>query len=139
MTSEWTPRQQPRANAVLSRALVRPVLAIGCLDDAEPLARALVDAGLSVLEVTAAHRDRARGNPPHRRRGARGLRRGQYRAQCTDLAAVTAAAAAFAIYPSATEALYASAREATIPPWLPAIATASELMRGQHHRQAPPS
>ena len=39
-------------DAILRRAPVLPVLAIERLDDAVPLARALVDGGLPVLEVT---------------------------------------------------------------------------------------
>ena len=49
-----------------------------------------------------------------------------------DLAAVAAAGARFAISPGATPTLYAAARNASIP-WLPAIATASELMLGLEH------
>jgi 2-dehydro-3-deoxyphosphogluconate aldolase/(4S)-4-hydroxy-2-oxoglutarate aldolase len=45
------------------------------------------------------------------------------------LGAVAEAGAVFAIAPGATEALYAAAASARIP-FLPAIATASELMRG---------
>ena len=47
-----TPEQLQRIDAILRAAPVVPVLAIDDLDDAVPLAHALVDAGLPVLEVT---------------------------------------------------------------------------------------
>ncbi|HWS25517.1 MAG TPA: bifunctional 4-hydroxy-2-oxoglutarate aldolase/2-dehydro-3-deoxy-phosphogluconate aldolase, partial [Xanthomonadales bacterium] len=49
-----------------------------------------------------------------------------------DLDAVTRAGSVFAISPGATEALYAAASRAAIP-LIPAIQTASELMRGLEH------
>ena len=53
MTRSWSTRQYAeRVDALLSCAPVLPVLAIERLEDAVPLARALVDAGLPVLEVT---------------------------------------------------------------------------------------
>jgi 2-dehydro-3-deoxyphosphogluconate aldolase/(4S)-4-hydroxy-2-oxoglutarate aldolase len=48
------------------------------------------------------------------------------------LRAVAQAGALFAIAPGSTEALYAAAADADIP-FLPAISTASELMRGLEH------
>ena len=131
--TEWNPQQHAaRADAVLARAPVLPVLAIARLDDAVPLARALVEAGLPVLEVTL-RTDVA----------LEAIRRivDEVPGACVgagtvlgadDLAAVAAAGAAFAISPGASEALYAAARAAAIP-WIPAVATASELMRGLEH------
>jgi 2-dehydro-3-deoxyphosphogluconate aldolase/(4S)-4-hydroxy-2-oxoglutarate aldolase len=49
-----------------------------------------------------------------------------------DLAAVTEAGARFAISPGATAALYAAGAQSSIA-WIPAIATASELMQGLEH------
>jgi len=119
-------------DAILRRAPVLPVLAIDCLDDAVPLARALVEGGLPVLEVTlrteaalAAIR-RIVDEVPDAIVGA-GTVLG-----AADLGAVAAAGAAFAISPGATEALYIAARAVSIP-WIPAIASASELMRGLEH------
>jgi len=124
-----------RANAIdaiLLRAPVLPVLAIERLDDAVPLARALVEGGLPVLEVTlrtevalAAIR-RIVDQVPGVLVGAGTV------LSAADLVAVAAAGAAFAISPGATDALYAATRDAAIP-WIPAIATASELMRGLEH------
>ena len=48
------------------------------------------------------------------------------------LRAVTEAGALFAIAPGSTEILYAAAENAEIP-FLPAVSTASELMRGLEH------
>ncbi|MGQ4582234.1 bifunctional 4-hydroxy-2-oxoglutarate aldolase/2-dehydro-3-deoxy-phosphogluconate aldolase [Lysobacter sp. F60174L2] len=121
-----------RIDALLSRAPVLPVLAIDHLDDAVPLARALVEGGLPVLEVTlrtdaalAAIR-RIADEVPDAIVGAGTV------LTAADLDAVVAAGAAFAISPGATDALYIAARGITIP-WIPAIATASELMRGLEH------
>lgn len=119
-------------DAILRRAPVLPVLAIDHLDDAVPLARALVGGGLPVLEVTL-RTDVALGairrivdEVPGAIVGAGTV------LTAADLDAVAAAGAVFAISPGATDALYAAAREATIP-WIPAIATAGELMRGLEH------
>lgn len=119
-------------DAILRRAPVLPVLAIDRLDDAAPLARALVEGGLPVLEVTlrtdvalAAIR-RIVDEVPDAIVGAGTV------LTAADLDAVVAAGAAFAISPGATDALYAAARDVAIP-WIPAIASASELMRGLEH------
>ncbi|MGH8086017.1 MAG: bifunctional 4-hydroxy-2-oxoglutarate aldolase/2-dehydro-3-deoxy-phosphogluconate aldolase [Lysobacter sp.] len=119
-------------DAILQRAPVLPVLAIERLDDAVPLARALVEGGLPVLEVTlrtdvalAAIR-RIVDEVPDAIVGAGTV------LNAADLEAVAAAGAAFAISPGATDALYAAARGVSIP-WIPAVATASELMRGLEH------
>ena len=133
MISRWSPQQHAeRVDALLSRAPALPVLAIERLDDAVPLARALVDAGLPVLEVTLrtgcalAAIARIVAEVPGACVGAGTV------LDARDLAAVEAAGAAFAISPGATAALYATAQHAAIP-WIPAIATASELMRGLEH------
>ena len=122
----------PAIDAILSRAPVLPVLAIERLEDAVPLARALVEGGLPVLEVTlrtaaalAAIR-RIVDEVPAAIVGAGTV------LTAADLDAVAAAGATFAISPGATDALYTAARDASIP-WIPAIATASELMRGLEH------
>ena len=131
--TNWTRDARAAAvDALLSRAPVLPVLAIEHLDDAVPLARALVDAGLPVLEVTlrtAVALDAIRrivAEVPGACVGA-GTVLG-----ATELAAVATAGAKFAIAPGATEALYTAAATAPIP-FIPAIATASELMRGLEH------
>ncbi len=128
--SPWNPDSRAaHVDAILSRAPVLPVLSIERLDDAVPLARALVEAGLPVLEVTlrtcAALEAIARitAEVPQACVGAGTV------LTAADLAAVEAAGAAFAISPGATDALYTAAAESRIA-LIPAIATASELMRG---------
>lgn len=116
-------------DAILHQAPVIPVIAIERLADAVPLARALVAGGLPVLEITlrtACALDAMRAiaaEVPEAIVGAGTV------LTPADLAAVAAAGAQFAISPGATPTLYAAVRNASIP-WLPAIATASELMLG---------
>lgn len=124
--------QARRIDAILARAPVVPVLAIADLDHAVPLARALVDGGLPVLEVTL--------RTPVALEAIRRMREALPDAvvgagtvlAAADLAAVEKAGAAFAISPGASEALYDAACGSGIP-LLPGIATASELMRGLEH------
>lgn len=130
MINEWSPRQHAaRVDAMLSRAPVLPVLVIERLDDAVPLARTLVEAGLPVLEVTLRTEvaleaiRRIADEVPGVQVGAGTV------LSAADLSAVNSAGAAFAISPGATDALYAAAARSRIP-LIPAIATASELMRG---------
>ena len=126
----WTVESRMQAvDAILLRAPVVPVLSIESLDDAVPLARALADAGLPVLEVTLrtavarAAIERIAREVPQAIVGAGTVLRPD------DLASVISAGAQFAIAPGSTDALYAAAADAAIP-FIPAIATASELMRG---------
>ncbi|HBK54995.1 MAG TPA: keto-deoxy-phosphogluconate aldolase [Xanthomonadales bacterium] len=128
--SQWTPDSRADAvDAFLEHAPVLPVLAIQRLDDAVPLARALVAGGLPVLEVTLrgpfalAAIAAIRSAVPEAVIGVGTVLRS------TDLHAAIEAGARFAIAPGATEALYAAAAGAVIP-FIPAVATASELMRG---------
>ncbi|HEY1136627.1 MAG TPA: bifunctional 4-hydroxy-2-oxoglutarate aldolase/2-dehydro-3-deoxy-phosphogluconate aldolase [Xanthomonadaceae bacterium] len=125
------PEHLQRIDAILRAAPVVPVLAIDDLDDAVPLARTLVEAGLPVLEVTlrtpvALDAIRRMRDVPGAIVGAGTVLSAQ------DLAAIEAAGAMFAISPGATDALYAAAKASNIP-FLPGIATASELMHGLEH------
>ena len=129
----WTPETRAaRVDSILGQAPVLPVLAIEHVDDAVPLARALVDAGLPVLEVTlrtgAALEAIARIalEVPEACVGAGTILRP------LDMERVAAAGAAFAIAPGATDALYAAALTTAIP-FLPAVATGSEVIRGLEH------
>lgn len=129
----WTPEAHAeRIDALLTRAPALPVLSIADLDSAVPLARALVEAGLPVLEITlrtpvaAEAIRRIVAEVPAAIVGAGTVLTPR------DFDAVAAAGARFAISPGATEALYAAAAQAPLP-WLPAVATASELMRGLEH------
>lgn len=126
----WSPENRTAAvDAILTQAPVLPVLTIERLEDAVPLARALVAGGLPVLEVTLrsdvalAAISRIRHEVPAALVGAGTI---------LDPAALRAAAEAgsmFAISPGASDALYAAAGDVSIP-FIPAIATATELLRG---------
>lgn len=121
-----------RADAVLSRAPVLPVLAIDRIEDAVPLARALVEGGLPVLEVTL-RTDAALEAIACIGAEVEGVIVGAGTVlDADDLRAVEAAGARFAISPGATSALYRAAEDPAIT-WIPAIATASELMLGLEH------
>lgn len=131
--TQWTPESRAAAlDALLARAPVLPVLSIERIDDAVPLARALVAGGLPVLEVTLrsdvalATIAAIRAAVPEAVVGAGTV------LHAGDLHSVAAAGAMFAISPGASDALYAAAAGAPIP-FLPAIATATELMRGLAH------
>ena len=129
----WTVQSRAAAvDAVFAAAPVLPVIAIDALEQAVPLARCLVDAGLPVLEITL--RTSVAVEAIRRMVGeVEGAIVGAGTVlTATDLANVTDAGARFAISPGATEALYAAAAAAPIP-LIPAIATASELMRGMEH------
>lgn len=128
--TQWTPDSRTAAiDGILRQAPVLPVLSIENIDHAVPLARALVAGGLPVLEVTLrsavalAAIARIRAEVPEAIVGAGTV------LVANDLRAVIEAGALFAISPGASEALYEAARGAQIP-FIPAIATASELMRG---------
>lgn len=132
MSESIDQQRASRVDAILARAPVLPVLSIEHLEDAVPLARVLVDAGLPVLEVTLRTRVALEAirviaaEVPGACVGAGTV------LNAGDLDAVAAAGGAFAISPGATEAIYLAAASATIP-LIPAVATASELMRGLEH------
>jgi 2-dehydro-3-deoxyphosphogluconate aldolase/(4S)-4-hydroxy-2-oxoglutarate aldolase len=109
-----------------------PVMPVVTIEDATigpDLARAFVRGGIRVIEVTlrtpaalAAIEAIARSEP--------GIRVGAGTVlSVSDLHAAAAAGAAFAISPGSTPALLAAGLRSTIP-YLPAIASASELMSG---------
>lgn len=129
----WTTEARNAAvDAVFAKAPVLPVIVIDTLDQAIPLARALVAGGLPVLEVTLrtpvaldAMR-RIAAEVPEAVLGA-----GTVLAPA-DLEAAAAAGCTFAISPGTTPALYHAADASPIA-WLPAVATASEVMQGLAH------
>ena len=134
MSRSHTDRTTALVDEMLQQAPVVPVLAVADLDDAIPLAQALVAAGLPVLEITL--RTPVALEVIRRMRDVPGAIVGAGTVLTpADLAAVQAAGAAFAISPGGTDALYAAAAlngaglSGAIP-LLPGIATASELMRG---------
>ena len=131
MSHSHTDRMTTIVDDILRQAPVVPVLAVADLDDAVPLAEALVAAGLPVLEITL--RTPVALDVIRRMREVPGAIVGAGTVLTSeDLAAVQTAGATFAISPGGTDALYVAARGADIP-LLPGIATASELMRGLEH------
>lgn len=120
-------QQQRDLDAMLSLAPVVAVVVIGRLDDAVPLARALVAGGISAIEVTLrtpVALDAIRAIAAEVEGacvGAGTLLRAE------DFTAVAKAGARFAVSPGSTDTLLAAARESSVP-WLPGAATASEAL-----------
>lgn len=131
MSHSHIDRMTALVDEILQQAPVVPVLVVADLDDAIPLAQALVAAGLPVLEITL--RTPIALEVIRRMRDVPGAIVGAGTVlTAADFAAVQAAGAMFAISPGGTDALYAAALNSAIP-LLPGIATATELMRGLEH------
>jgi len=116
-------------DAVMTAAPVIPVIVIDRVEDALPLARALVQGGLRVLEVTlrtpaALEAIRAMSAVDGAIVGAGTVLDAQ------QYEAAAAAGAQFMVSPGLTEALAAHAKTHRVP-LLPGVATASELMRAR--------
>jgi 2-dehydro-3-deoxyphosphogluconate aldolase / (4S)-4-hydroxy-2-oxoglutarate aldolase len=114
---------------ILKLSPVIPVLTIDSADTAVPLARALLDGGLRVLEVTlrteaalAAIGAIARAVPDAVVGAGTVLNADSYKRAC-DIGA------RFIVTPGLTEAIRDVAKKHTVP-LLPGVATASEIMRG---------
>lgn len=126
--SEKTMERTAAIDAILGRAPVIPVLVVEDAGQAVPLAKALVAGGLSVLEITlrsAAALEaikRIAAEVPEAVVGAGTV------LNAAQFAASQLAGAKFVISPGATEALYYTAKDTGLP-YLPAVATASEVMR----------
>src|SRR5437763_6019253 len=120
-------RRTPIMNPLFRGASVIPVLTIDREGDAVPLARALGEGGLSVIEVTmrtpaaAAAIAAIARELPHIVVGAGTLLR------AADVAAALHAGARFLVSPGTTPELAAAAL-ATELPYLPGVATPSEVM-----------
>ena len=118
---------QKGLGAMLALAPVIPVMVIGNLADAVPLARALSSGGLRVLEITlrtpcaldCIHAIAA--EVPEALVGAGTVM------DDAQMKAVADAGAKFAVSPGATPALLEAARAHGVP-WLPGAVTASEVM-----------
>ncbi|MFC4254483.1 bifunctional 4-hydroxy-2-oxoglutarate aldolase/2-dehydro-3-deoxy-phosphogluconate aldolase [Altererythrobacter xixiisoli] len=113
---------------IMRTAPVIPVLVIDDLDQAVPLAQALVAGGLPVLEVTlrtpvALDVIRAMKQVPGAIVGA-GTVNGPH-----DLDAALAAGSEFIVSPGLTETLGRAAIEAKVP-FLPGVSSAGDIMRG---------
>jgi 2-dehydro-3-deoxyphosphogluconate aldolase/(4S)-4-hydroxy-2-oxoglutarate aldolase len=121
-----------KLDAVLAASRIIPVLTIEHVEDAVPLARALIAGGVTVLEVTL--------------RTAAGLESAVAIMAAVpdaivgigtvltpgDLARAEAIGAKFALSPGATPALLEAAAQSAMP-FMPGIATASELMQAMQH------
>ena len=108
---------------------VIPVIVIDRLEDAVPLAQALVAGGVKVLEVTlrtpvALDAIRAMAQVPGAIVGAGTIR------SAADARAAKAAGAVFGVSPGYTAEVGAACREVGLP-LLPGVATASEVMAAQ--------
>lgn len=123
-------RTQP--GEILRQGPVVPVMVVNRLEQAVPLARALVAGGIRVLEITlrtpvAVEAISAIAREvPDAIVGAGTVTRGE------ELASVAAAGAVFAISPGLTPELLDAANRGPIP-LIPGIATVSELMTGLAH------
>jgi 2-dehydro-3-deoxyphosphogluconate aldolase/(4S)-4-hydroxy-2-oxoglutarate aldolase len=128
--TNWTEAARTaRVDEILGRAPVLPVLSIADLEDAVPLARALVEHGLPVLEVTLRSNVALEAVARIVREVPQAIVGAGTVLGATQLDEVASAGAAFAISPGATDALYAAAANSPIA-WIPAVATASDIMRG---------
>ena len=113
--------------SICQQVPVIPVLVVNDVSIAQPLAQALVNGGLPVLEVTlrtaaALEVIRRMSEVPGSIVGAGTV------LTPADVKAVKAAGAAFAVSPGATERLLAAAEDAELP-LLPGVATVSEVMK----------
>jgi 2-dehydro-3-deoxyphosphogluconate aldolase/(4S)-4-hydroxy-2-oxoglutarate aldolase len=113
---------------VLAQAVVVPVLVIDRVEDAVPLAQALVEGGLKVLEVTlrteaalSAVAEIAR-ELPHAHVGTGTV------LSAEDIRRSVDAGASFMVSPGATEQLLDAAQDSAVP-LLPGAANPSEVMR----------
>ena len=127
-----TARHSAQVDAVFALAPIIPVLTIERLDDALPLARALADNGLPVLEITLRTACAVDAIALIARELPNACVGAGTVLNARDLDAVVQAGARFAISPGATDTLYRIGAECPIP-LIPGIATASELMRGLEH------
>ena len=126
-----TPKQEKLA-ALFKQAVVIPVLTIERLEDAVPLAKALVAGGVRVLEVTL--------RTPVAIPAAQAIISSVPEAvvgigtilNADDLVRAEALGAVFGISPGATPDLLKAAA-ASVLPFAPGIATASELMQALAH------
>ena len=119
----------PRVRAVLKLAPVIPVFTPDDVDDAVQVAQALFRGGLPVVEVTL--------RTPRAMEAIKAMAEAVPDAvigagtvlTAAQMQAVKDAGGRFAVSPGATERLYAAARDTDLP-FLPGVATSSELMQG---------
>jgi len=121
----------PDLDAIMAAAPVIPVLVIERVEDALPIARALVGGGLPVLEVTL--RTPAALDAIRAMRAVEGAIVGAGTVlNPRQFEEAAAAGAVFVVSPGLTDPLAAAARGARVP-LLPGVATASDIMRALDH------
>jgi 2-dehydro-3-deoxyphosphogluconate aldolase / (4S)-4-hydroxy-2-oxoglutarate aldolase len=126
-----TPKQEKLA-ALFEQATIIPVLTIKRLEDAVPLAKALIAGGVRTLEITLRTPvaiESAKAIMAHVPEAVVGI--GTI-LNADDLARAEAIGARFGISPGATPDLLKAAAASALP-FAPGIATASELMLGLSH------
>ena len=126
-----TPKQEELA-ALFAQATIIPVLTIERLEDAVPLAKALVAGGVRTLEITLRTPvaiESAKAIMAHVPEAVVGI--GTI-LNADDLARAEGIGARFGISPGATPDLLKAAAASALP-FAPGIATASELMLGLSH------
>lgn len=128
MEPRLVPNQLPDIRKLLTKAPVIPVVRIERSEDAVPMAKALVEGGLPVIEITLRTPpalnaiEAVARNVPDALVGAGTVTQPGALAQARD------AGAAFAVSPGATPALLAAARAGPLP-FIPGIMTPGEAMR----------
>ena len=111
---------------------VVPVIVITDVDHAVPMAHALLEGGIDVMEVTLRHPagmaaiEAIAKHVPHMQVGAGTVR------HTDDIHRVQSAGARFALSPGFTDALVQAAMNARLP-FIPGVMTPGELLRAQAH------
>jgi len=124
--------QSPHAqvDSILRTAPVIPVLTIRRIEDAVPLAEALLEGGLAVLEITLRSEIATQAIRLIRESVPRAIVGTGTILDAEDLAAAWEAGAQFGVSPGLTPELAAAVTAAGMP-FLPGVATASEIMRAR--------
>lgn len=120
---------EPTPEDILRAAPVVPVVVIESIDDALPLANALLAGGLPVIEVTLRTAVALEAISTIARECPQAIVGAGTVLTPAQFDAAAASGARFAISPGASDALYAHARGRRLP-YLPGVASASEVMRG---------
>lgn len=111
---------------------VVPVIVITHVEHAVPMAHALLEGGIDVMEVTLRHPagmaaiEAIAKHVPHMQVGAGTVR------HTDDIHRVQSAGARFALSPGFTDALVQAAMDARLP-FIPGVMTPGELLRAQAH------
>lgn len=111
---------------------VVPVIVITYVEHAVPMAHALLEGGIDVMEVTLRHPagmaaiEAIAKHVPHMQVGAGTVR------HTDDIHRVQSAGARFALSPGFTDALVQAAMDARLP-FIPGVMTPGELLRAQAH------